>query len=212
MKKTTFILLLICSMTIMTGCNQNRNNADGVVINGVKWATRNVGMPGTFAETPECFGMLYVWNSKEAWNAIDKRVEGWRGVRRVEDSVWTRANDPSPTGWRVPTYEEVWSLTDRERVRFEWTTQNGVEGVRFTDRQSRNSIFLPLVNIREFSLGNLRNEDDVTRIRVFYWTSTENSRFLSHSAVYLTIWRQNNNASLLAININYALPIRSVAE
>ena len=37
---------------------------DGVVINGVRWATRNVDKPGTFAANPEDAGMLYQWNRK----------------------------------------------------------------------------------------------------------------------------------------------------
>jgi len=36
----------------------------GVVINGVKWATRNVDKPGTFVANPEDFGMLYQWNRR----------------------------------------------------------------------------------------------------------------------------------------------------
>ena len=35
----------------------------GVVINGVKWATRNVAAPGKFATSPEDAGMFYQWNA-----------------------------------------------------------------------------------------------------------------------------------------------------
>jgi len=34
----------------------------GVIINGIKWATRNVDMPGTFAANPEDAGMFYQWD------------------------------------------------------------------------------------------------------------------------------------------------------
>jgi len=32
---------------------------EGVIIDGVKWATRNVDVPGTFASSPEAPGMFY---------------------------------------------------------------------------------------------------------------------------------------------------------
>ena len=43
----------------------------GVVINGVKWATRNVGEPGKFVANIEDAGMLYQWNRKIGWSSTD---------------------------------------------------------------------------------------------------------------------------------------------
>jgi len=55
-------------MTVsLTSCT-SRIHDEGVVINGVKWATRNVDRPNTFAETPESAGMFYQWNDKIGWS------------------------------------------------------------------------------------------------------------------------------------------------
>ena len=140
---------------------------DGVVINGIRWATRNVDAPGTFAETPESSGMLFQWNRKKAWNAVDAEVENW-DCSIPEGTKWYAENDPCPEGWRVPTIEELAIL---ENINSIWITQNGVNGRLFgiapyqlflpatgwrIDRRSfgRNDTTLPvngeLVNAGEF--------------------------------------------------------------
>ena len=58
---------------------------EGVVINGIRWATRNVGASGTFADNPESLGEYYTW--EEAKRAC-------------------------PAGWRLPTKEEFKELLD----------------------------------------------------------------------------------------------------
>ena len=134
---------------------------EGVVINGVRWATRNVDMPSTFAETPESFGMLFQWNRKKAWNAVEEEVEGWDSSI-PEGIKWYAENDPCPEGWRVPTMEEFASLEDAGR---EWITKNGVNGRLFGT--APNQIFLPVVGLRTF-VGALDNAGDWG----WYWSST----------------------------------------
>jgi uncharacterized protein (TIGR02145 family) len=84
---------------------QSQNSAitdEGVVINGIRWATRNVGeTPKTFAEKPENSGGYYSWNE---------------------------AQDACPDGWRVPTEEELRTLA---KARNRWTTTNRVHGRLF---------------------------------------------------------------------------------
>jgi len=86
----------------------------GVVINGVTWATRNVGAPGTFAAAPESSGMYYQWNSKIGWSAEGVPSDGTSVWNSVWDGngaeTWTTANCPCPTGWRIPTKEEFEEL------------------------------------------------------------------------------------------------------
>jgi len=113
----------------------------GVVINGVKWATRNVDAFGTFAATPESAGMFYQWNRPKAWTATNT-VTDWDNTYPT-GTTWEKANDPSPKGWRVPTKVEMDKLFDAERVSNGWTTQKGVNGRKFTDKSTRASIFLP---------------------------------------------------------------------
>jgi uncharacterized protein (TIGR02145 family) len=77
-------------------------NTDWVEINGVKWATRNVGASGTFVATPEDWGEYYRGDS-EAQNAC-------------------------PKGWRLPTKAEFQSLKDAGD---RWTEDRAVRGYSF---------------------------------------------------------------------------------
>ena len=134
----------------------NRDN--GVVINGVKWATRNVDKPGAFATNPEDAGMFYQWNRKVGWSATDPMINSdggtsWDSSTPVGDT-WEKSNDPSPAGWRVPTLEEIKTLLDENKVSNEWTSENGVNGRRFTDKVSGKSIFLPAIGGRSWQGGH----------------------------------------------------------
>jgi hypothetical protein len=148
-------------------------SGDGwVLINGVKWASCNVDAPGTFAAAPESAGMFYQWNRKVAWSATDPMVNSNGGTTWdssvPEGTEWTKANDPSPAGYRVPTSGEISSLLNTTYVTNEWTTQNGVFGRIFTDKSNGNSIFLPAVGYRDTSNGTLYNAGSLG----FYWSST----------------------------------------
>ena len=48
--------------------------SEGVLINGVRWATSNVDMPGTFAANPEDAGLFYQWGSNVGWSSTDPCV------------------------------------------------------------------------------------------------------------------------------------------
>jgi len=157
-------LVFITILTALNSCGQNKSGSKqpvnsstsdpGVVINGVKWATRNVDYPGTFAARPEDSGMFYQWNRKKAWPATGDEVIGWDSSILTGDT-WEKTNDPSPAGWRVPTLDEIEKLLDTDKVSNEWTTQNGVNGRKFTDKTTGNSLFLPAEGYRSNDDGTL---------------------------------------------------------
>ena len=168
----------------------------GVVINGVTWATRNVDAFGTFAATPESSGMFYQWNRPTAW-ATTGTVTGWDSSTPT-GTTWETANDPSPAGWKVPTKTDFDKLLDVTKVDFLWTTVNGIYGVRFTDKTTSNSIFLPATGYRSGGDGALG-------VGVYgnYWSSTEQSsgnayglNFIGSSAVSL-----GNNGKWFGISV-----------
>lgn len=143
----------------------------GVVINGVRWAETNVNAPGTFAASPESFGMFYQWNRELGWSSSDPLTSSpggaaWNSSDASGDS-WAAANDPCPEGWRVPTLEEFEKLIDATKVDNEWAIQNGVNGCRFTDKISSVSIFLPAVGLRSNTDGALAGQNSLG----FYWTA-----------------------------------------
>ena len=149
----------------------------GVVINGVEWATRNVNRNGAFVERPEDAGWTYQWNSIRPefsmWQSTAGLLPESFLVNYPVGSFWERSKDPSPQGWRVPTYEEVNSLFDTSRVINEWATLNGVTGRRFTDRFSGESIFFPAVGrwYADISSG----DRDIRKMDIgtggYYWTA-----------------------------------------
>jgi len=71
------------------------------MINGVKWATRNVGDSGTFVSSPQDYGNHYTW--EEAQNVC-------------------------PVCWRLPTSEELQKL---DSAGSEWTSVGGINGLLF---------------------------------------------------------------------------------
>jgi len=175
-----------CTITVTAATITDPFTDKGVIINGVKWATRNVAAPGKFAATPESSGMFYQWNRKAGWSVTDPRINSngdtYWSDRDEAGSMWAKVNDPSPNGWRVPTEMEIRSLLDGN-VNREWTTQNGVSGTKFTDRTSGNSMFLPASGSRSFS-GTLRVEQHGR-----YWSSTP-------------FWNGNSFAYYLAFDRN----------
>jgi len=158
--KTKFLFVLIAIAICLAGSATMFAQETGVVINGVKWATRNVDKPGTFATNPEDAGMFYQWNCRIGWSATNPIVNSngatdWNGC--AEDGTWKKSNDPCPIGWRIPTSEETKSLIDTAKVTNEWSTINGINGRKFTDKTSGKNIFLPFVGNRSGSDGSLRN-------------------------------------------------------
>ena len=208
--------LLIVSLLFTVGCdksNDPNNSGDsnnpattdvGVVINGVKWATRNVDAFGTFAATPESAGMLYQWNRKKAWSATDETVADW-DTTYPSGWAWEKVNDPSPKGWRVPTAEEQRSLLDTDKVTSEWTTQNGVTGRKFTDKTSGKSIFLPAAGYRGGSDGTLLNAGADGG----YWDSVA-YEFNETGAYYLDF--NSDDTNVYYANRRDGQPVRCVAE
>ncbi|WP_280644199.1 MULTISPECIES: FISUMP domain-containing protein [unclassified Dysgonomonas] len=157
--KYTIIILLTSICTIIasfTSCIQRQSvsHEEDAVINGVRWATRNVDTPGTFTAKPEDAGMLYQWNRKKAWNTTDEFVFNWDNSM-PKGEKWEKVNDPSPVGWRLPTFDELESLLDEEKVSNEWIIQNGIAGRKFTDRMTKKSIFLPTASYRFYNDGSL---------------------------------------------------------
>ena len=168
----------MATVTVMPNIS---TSLDGVVINGIRWATRNVNTFGTFADAPESFGMLYQWNRPVAWDNTTPATwgnppSGWSNTNAT-GSTWERVNDPCPAGWRVPTSNELRSLNNSGRIQM---TRNGVRGHLFG--AAPNQIFLPSAGSRARygTIGAVGNQGN-------YWSSCPNGvtnawhLFLSHS-------------------------------
>ena len=109
MKTILFLFaVLIFGLVSCATRNVSRQQVEeGVVINGVRWATRNVETPGRFARNFVSSGGFFTF--EEAQNAC-------------------------PYGWRLPTREELVSLRNAGG---EWRIVNGVNGHIFGTAPNR---------------------------------------------------------------------------
>ena len=203
MKKTFGIIALLTAIvSIFTSCNTRNNSLtsdEGVVMNGVRWATRNVDKFGTFAESPEDAGMLYQWNRRRGWNNTDRAIPiGWDETG-AEGTTWYTVNDPCPTGWRVPTSAELRSLNSVGSV---WATQNGINGRLFGI--APNHIFLPSAGFRNFQgiLVDVGTQGS-------YWSMTSAVRNAENLWWRLNFGDSSNVGNTMRAN---ASSIRCVAE
>jgi len=158
----------------------NQESADFVLINGLRWATRNVDAPGKFAAHPEDAGMFYQWNRKVGWSATDPITSSdgnntWN-MYPAAGNTWEKTNDPCPPGWRVPTQSELGSLAN---VGSRWTTLNGVEGRLFGSDEPL--LFLPAVGYRE-EHSQLCIEISMFGGRIGYYWSSSSSTIGSYDA------------------------------
>ena len=130
----------------------------------VKWATCNVG-----ATKSEDYGDYFAWGETQP-----KSTDGWSSYKWCNGNYNTLtkyctnsdygtydgkstlelADDAARANWggswRMPTKEEQDEL--RDNCKWEWTTQNGVEGYKVTSKKkgyTKNSIFLPAAGYRD---------------------------------------------------------------
>ena len=109
---------------------------------GLKWADRNVG-----AKSPEEPGLFFSWGNTdgvEIGKACDFSVKAYAEtegakLKGVLDASHDAATVNLGAPWRMPTDEEFQELYDN--CDWEWTTDDGYNGVRFTSRINGKSIF-----------------------------------------------------------------------
>ena len=129
---------------------------------GLLWATCNVG-----ADNPEDYGDYFAWGETQPkdfydWNTYQYCMGSYNtmtkycsnssyGYNGFTDNLTTLLpEDDAATAnwggnWRMPTKEEWQELYNNTTVT--WTTQNGVNGRRFT-ASNGNSLFLPAAGYR----------------------------------------------------------------
>jgi len=168
----------------------------GVLIDGIRWATCNVLRPGVFTAKPEDFGMLYQFNRRVGWSSTYpmQNTNGgteWDTSFNLDDN-WVKANDPCPSGWRVPKRTELERLAT---VESEWITLNGTEGRRFGS--GTNTIFFPAVGYRMNADGLL-----ISSREGYYW-SGNNRWFMEFNSTEVSMRGRDGR---------YGHSVRCVAE
>lgn len=157
---------------------------------GTLWATCNVG-----AEKPEDFGDYFAWGETIGYNAGKKTSYTWTTYKYCKGSETTMTKyctdssygtvdnktelDPEDDAatvawgadWQMPSCEQMEELCYYMSgyTIGEWTTVNGVVGVKLTSKINWNSIFLPSANrINENGFGD-------TGKYAGYWTRSLNT-------------------------------------
>jgi uncharacterized protein (TIGR02145 family) len=175
---------------------------EGVAINGIVWATRNVGAPGTFVTNPEDAGMFYQWNRNVGWSATDPMVNSNGGTTwntsTPTGSTWEESNNVCPEGWRVPTLAELQNLINSEH---EGTTINEVDGIIFGTEP--NTIFLPAAGSRMYNVGLLDN----VGTKGYYWSSTPYDSVNAYNLDFIY-----SGGGMFYNNRKYGISVRCVAE
>ena len=181
---------------------------ESVTINGIAWATKNVGAVGTFVNFSTNQGKYYKFNRRLGYTYMGGHIE-WHSnhndiagatiepvfdpERINETTDWTLLNDPCPESWRLPTAQELENL----RISgYRWVDADGTGGPAGawfgSDAQDAtfqipgNAVFLPaeglLLDDVVHSVGEGR-----------YWTSnwTKTSSIHGDEGQALIFNRQN---------------------
>jgi uncharacterized protein (TIGR02145 family) len=121
------------------------------------------------------------------WNSA------WSSTNGDTNPVVT-ANDPCPTGWRVPTNTELYALIGNTDNKGNWTTKDGQNGKWFdgtTNTDQTSGVFLPACGYRSFD-GNTIDR----RSKGNYWSSTptdDNAYYLELLSAYVIVYNDNRS-------------------
>ena len=127
---------------------------------GTKWATCNVG-----ATTPEEYGNCYAWGETSTKDDYTSATYKWYDTNNNNSMTKYNATDGKTIldacddaahinwggAWRMPTKAEVDELRNTNNCKWEWTSQNNVNGYLVTSLKegyTNNSIFLPAAGYR----------------------------------------------------------------
>ena len=203
-KKNTFksmVAIAICLAGSTTAFAQSNTTDVGVQIGETIWATRNVDKFGTFATNPESSGMFYQWSRTDAISATvpGENIEiGWEGGWEtypfgysiyldgawVTYDAWSSTLDPCPSGWALPTKDQIAELIKETTQTWKGT---GVTGYTFS--KDGKSLFFPAVGHRREDTGALVAKG----LFGYYWASTR---------VETTTTSERNNAYCLLFHHN----------
>ena len=121
----------------------------------VKWATCNVGACSYYAWGETSTKRRYDADNCKTWERSMSDIGG--------NSSYDAARANWGGSWRLPTKAECDELLNN--CNYQWTTQNGVEGMRFTSKRNGKSIFLP-------AAGRCYGTSAYNPGWGYYWSST----------------------------------------
>ena len=199
---------------------------------GTKWAICNIGAQtsegyGLYFAWGEATGYVggshsFIWDNykwmtpgRNSWEYInkyqttDQKTEGcWYNSsgKFIGDGKRMLDLDDDPARrywgdkWGTPTYEDLTELL--ANTTNEWTTENGVYGMRFTSTVNSNSIFLPAAGYCSDMYPYYQGEGG------YYWTAS--MPYITRSARCLAFSDQSNDNMYYNYFKNLGMPVRPV--
>lgn len=192
------LTVIVCSlMAACSSDDEEENGGKGLkgkheyvdlgLPSGTLWATCNIG-----ASSPEEYGGYFAWGETEGFSS-GKTNFSWDTYKWCygSSSSLTKYNTSSSNGsvdnkteldleddaayvnwgrdWRMPSIEQFRELYNSSYTTTEWTTQNGVNGLKITSKANDNSVFLPAAGYRYNSSLSRAGSNG------YYWSRTLNS-------------------------------------
>lgn len=154
MKKMIFIFTLtLVALTAGAQSCPDDNHPHAIDLglpSGTKWACCNVG-----AEKPEAYGGYFAWGEMEEKESYDWATyihcDGSKfNCHNLGDEIAGTEYDVAHVRWgglwQIPSTDQLQEL--RDNCFYEWTTENGVDGCKFTSKLNDSSVFLPAAGVR----------------------------------------------------------------
>ena len=150
----------------LTGTTDGHDWVNLGLPSGTLWATTNVGATnpedaGTYFMWGETAGRTnYTWGTYSLTGDVEKSLTRyctnasyWGGTGTMDGKSVLDASDDAAsvnwtTNWQMPTRAQFEELLDETLVTMDWSTENGVNGMRFTSRANGQSIFIPAAGAR----------------------------------------------------------------
>jgi len=164
---------------------------------GTLWAKCNVG-----ATEPKGYGSYFAWGEtqpKATYTSANYTKSGITAMTAADDAAtvnWGAA-------WQMPTKAEMEELFNSTYTTQEWTTENGITGVRITSKANGNSIFLPATGYYSDYTYAMN-----TNYSIYYWTSTLYSRYTANA--YHLYGNKNSTPYVDAGSRYYGYSVRPV--
>ena len=203
-------------------CNVSINLNCGAFIAPGQWKTfmcHNLGVANTNADpfTPswEINGGYWQWGRKNqaaagpagpsSSQANSGSISGWN-TTDAPNGAWSdnfkTANDPCPTGFRVPTKDQWDGVSNNNNVYFVGTWSSSPTNYSSGQRLG-NNLMLPAAGVRYSDNGSLDSRGSLG----YYWSSSVSTTFAWYQ--YFTIVNVYTNNNLLRTN---GLSVRCISE
>ena len=115
-------------------------------------------------------------------------------------------NEARECGWHLPTKQDFDELLDENNCRWEWTTENGINGYKVISKMNGNSIFLPAAAYRDgTSFGD-------PGVNGNYWSATPVEESPNDAVYYLLFDEDSRSSGWQCDGLSLGFSVRPVCK